>query len=405
MLWNEGTRIAIWGAGYRGRKLYYQIRHIYDVVCFIDNHPQESMIDDIPIILPDSLDYKDLKVIIGVERYHDICIQCKKMGLIFGEQYVPYNMIRGSEIDLILLGQLFDQENIKNVFDKIKGNKKTVLIIGNCQTESIKRIMKSSKAFMQEFIILNIPMIHMVTEEQVNVLKKCKHIFANLNLCITQKISFNNAFSDFYSTENIKKIIGKDTKLVLIPTIFFDIYFPQTIHQEYQNEDLKQVGILSFPYGDCILNELGKKYKKDDILEITKSDRLFSENFLKWFYKYRIEQLKEREMSCDVHILDYILDNYQKRLLFYSKNHPTNEVLIELVKRLMQYLGYYDVNCEDIELPALNTWQELIYPSVKKTYDLEFSKITYLDGVFDEPCSFDEYIESYLSCVVKKRRI
>ena len=50
-------------------------------------------------------------------------------------------------------------------------------------------------------------------------------------------------------------------------------------------------------------------------------------------------ELKKREEDVDVVISDYISENYDKRQLFYSFNHPINEVLVEYVWRILDFLG------------------------------------------------------------------
>jgi hypothetical protein len=401
-MWNKGSSIAIWGSGFRGRKLYYQIRYKYNVVCFIDQNHQGEKLDGIPIIHPEKIKDIDLRIIIAIEKYRDICMQCKKWGMKFYERYITYDMLNMTALNLVFIGELVGIENLEIICSKLIGKKKTALIIGNCQTAGIKKIMCSSPTFMEEYIVIDVPMIHLITESEKEILEKCKFVFNNLSLLITQIISENNSFFDFFCTENIRKIIGDNTKLVLIPTLYFDIYFPQTIHQSVVISELEEVGILTFPYGDCIINELSEKYTVKDIVEIIKSDNFFTAQFLKIFFDYRIETLKERENKCDIHILDYILENYKKKLLFYSKNHPNAEVLIELTKRLMLYLGYQDINCENMVLEGFDKWQELIYPSVSKALSLEFIKTNYLDDLFDKPCTFEEYVESYCSCMKDK---
>lgn len=81
LAWNENIDIAIWGTGYYGRKMYYKYRHRYNVKCFIDNYPREQSIEGIPVIMPEKA--QNIKILIAVEKYEEICHQCKSLGKSF----------------------------------------------------------------------------------------------------------------------------------------------------------------------------------------------------------------------------------------------------------------------------------------------------------------------------------
>ena len=168
------------------------------------------------------------------------------------------------------------------------------MIIGNCQTEYIRKYMCQCKKFIDDYVFISLPMIHRINQNDENALKKNKYIFENCSLCITQIISENNEFSHFLSTDNVLKLIGNKTKIIKIPVLYFDVYYPQTIHQRKSLETLKSVGILSFPYGDCILDELSQKYSSEEIVEIVKYDNFFPRDFLNRFLEERIESLQEK---------------------------------------------------------------------------------------------------------------
>lgn len=352
---------------------------------------------DIPVVLPDEMD--NIKILIAVKQYLAICQQCKSMGKRFFEDYLPFDFFEYTEIDIIMLDKIVGSENVREVLVRLIGNRKIAIVIGNCQTEYIQKFMRGSCKFMQHYLFIKIPMIHMINSEKEQILKEHQFIFQKCSLCITQEISNNNGFSEFLCTENLCKIMDRNTQIVKIPILYFDIYYPQTVHQYNPIEILKEVGVLSFPYGDCILDELAKRYTSSEIVEIVRIENFFSSDFLENFRKDRIKKLKEREKRCDIKILDYILDNYKKELLFYSKNHPSNKVIIELVKRIFEFLGYNDFQGDSIICNELNMWQELIYPSVYKAYELQFEKETYMDPALDESCCFETMVTNYVSYV------
>lgn len=397
LAWEKKTDIAIWGIGHYGMKMYYKYRHSYNVKYFIDSYPRKQRINGIPVILPK--DIPNIKILIAVEKYTEICRQCDNLGKKFLQDYLPYDFFEYTEIDICRLNEIIGTGDVQGTFDQLLRNQRIAIIVGNCQTEYIQKYMCQSKKFISEYIFVKIPMIHMMDSEREMVLKQNQYIFKKCSLFLTQIISENNGFSKFLSTENICNLLGNTTKVVKIPVLYFDIYFPQTIHQRKEIQELKEVGILSFPYGDCILDDLSTRYSSGEIVEIVKDEQLFSKTFLSNFREYRINQLKEKEKECNVIILDYILENYRKELLFYSKNHPCNKLLIELVRRILELLGINDFEPSLKLCREMDSWQEIIYPSVVKEYGLRFQKNTYKDAALNQECDFEDIVRYYLSYV------
>lgn len=226
------------------------------------------------------------------------------------------------------------------------------------------------------------------------LLQECKFIFEESDLIITQHIS--NMAGGILGTENLLKMIGKHTEIVYIPNLWFDGYFPQHRHP-YIKIDLG--GRYAFPYADSIIDELIKRYSVYDVIKIIKSDNFFLKKFLRDFFEYRISDLAKREKQCDIKMLDYVISNWKKELLFYSVNHPSNKVIFEETKRLLNYLGYSDFESERIDISELNCCQVIIYPSVKLNYGLEFTHNFYTDVCFEGKADIDEYIMQYVSYI------
>ena len=63
MKWEKGTEIAIWGTGKIGRRIYLKYRQEYSVKYFIDNYPKVKSIDDVPVVQPEELREKNIKIL------------------------------------------------------------------------------------------------------------------------------------------------------------------------------------------------------------------------------------------------------------------------------------------------------------------------------------------------------
>lgn len=401
--WEKGIEIAIWGTGKCARKFYLRYCHYFKVKYFIDNFPKEDFLDQVSIITPEKIAGEEIKIVVAIDKYEEVCDQCRKLGMRFFDDYLPYDLIDFNSLHLMRLCELIEEDDIEIVFHKIVKTNPYCILIGNCQVAAVKEILLSSGQFRSKYFILDIPPIHMITQKQMDIIEKCKFIFQECSLYITQYISCNNHFFPFYATENIQQLVDPRSQLIVIPVLYFDLYFPQTIHQKDTNKLLSEAGILSFPYGDCILNELSKKYTVEDIIKIACLDNLFPAKLLQWMYDTRFEEMQNRESVCDVKIYDYIIEHFREEQLFYSKNHPCKKVFIEFGKRLLEKLGFSDGDVEQARMPILDGWQEIIYPSVASYYGLCFEKTMYLDQIVDEECGLDEIIRLYLFTICDKR--
>ncbi len=401
--WASGTEIAIWGTGVCARKFYFRFRNLYKVKFFIDNFPTQKELNDVRIMSPRELDGIDhIKIVIAIEKYMDVCRQCNELGLRLLDDYLPYDLFDLNSINLIKLYELLDGKNVKAYFEKLIQNRKYALLIGNCQIVNIKRMLLSSKSFQSQYIIIDIPPIYTITEELAEIIESNQYVFENCSLCVTQYIHENNGYIPFLSTDNIKTVVNKSCNILIIPTLYCDLYFPQTVHQDKGNRLLKEVGVTVFPYGDCILNELTKKYSVKEIQEIVKWDNLFPASLLQWHYQTSRAEMLEREKKCDVAISDFILENFTLEQLFYTKNHPVERVFFELGARILEKLGFEDGRVNNVRLQKLDACQELIYPSVSRFYNFAFEKELYLDSLFDGESSMDEMVSMYVTCLEKR---
>lgn len=115
-----------------------------------------------------------------------------------------------------------------------------------------------------------------------------------------------------------------------------------------------------------------------------------------------IEALKEKEKVCDIKISDYVESNYQKRRLFYTVNHPSEEVMTELTERIMRKAFGIKRKIHFRMSPDLSYSIQPIYPSIKRGLNLKFhDKYYWCNKQFDwggshSKLSISEYIDMYI---------
>ncbi len=79
------------------------------------------------------------------------------------------------------------------------------------------------------------------------------------------------------------------------------------------------------------------------------------------------KELEKREQSCDVKISDYIRKHYKEKVLFYGRNHPINEVMFEVTKRILKCLNIRETRkYNEVENDFTLQSQDVpVYPAVK----------------------------------------
>lgn len=198
--------------------------------------------------------------------------------------------------------------------------------------------------------------------------------------------------------------LNKKCKVIRIPNIYFDGYFPQIINVEKYNGKL-------YPRRDKYIDLLFKKgITEEEIVKTIKDIKFLNKEFIEDCVKKSFEILKVREEQCDVKILDYIKSNYIKKQLFYSPNHPINIVIKELTIRILKKLNINDFKFEDEEILDDNKNYSLIgqdcviYPSVIYNLNLTiYNKKYYPNRYINKNLElyFDEYIISYINNCLK----
>lgn len=101
---------------------------------------------------------------------------------------------------------------------------------------------------------------------------------------------------------------------------------------------------------------------------------------------------------------DFVVDNY-KRQIFYSPNHPTQNVLLELSRRILNFMDISDTSFQNTDF-LMSESQSLIgqdipiYPKVKEILGLKNSlNVFYANKYF--PTEFKNFRANYVDFLVE----
>lgn len=288
-----------------------------------------------------------------------------------------------------------DVDKVADVFEYTSKIKKIAVVYGNCQSMYLSALLQRTK-LSEEYIFCMLPWIQNIVDEKVSGFDS--RYMSKISLFVYQIAKLDNAFGENLSTDLILPLLNENCIKVSVPFVYFNAYFPQYIKNK-RNDDTRR-GKGHVPYGDKLIQEYlenGYGIQKTAIL-LGKEDLYTKEQVLE-NYEITIKELEKREEQCDVKILDYLVENYQNQYLFYSPSHPTNLCLIEVVNRVLEYIGMAKEELSVFEGVEENDSAEMyIYPSVKKNLGLNFERkkfCLYRDNSNTPLQSIEEYVQEY----------
>jgi len=114
---------------------------------------------------------------------------------------------------------------------------------------------------------------------------------------------------------------------------------------------------------------------------------------------------RESELNLLIKVSDFIKDNYKKYRLFYTYNHPANEVLYEVVRQLITLLGLKDVVINKAKAELLRYDDFPILPAVAKHLGLTFKAENKGFLVQNKPFTKKQLVKAYCNIYSKHTNI
>lgn len=241
--------------------------------------------------------------------------------------------------------------------------------LGNCQAQALEGWLRQVP---DQIELVTLPPIWLVEEQDVpDILERiqtCDVLFA-------QRLSEDFARRELV-TSRLKAEFGD--RLVSWPNIYFDGYFPGI---SYRYSEYGRIhGPLDEYHWDLIESAWREGVDAETCVKRLTGDAIFER------YPDPVSQslgnLANRERGLDVGIADYLAANLHWQRLFYSMNHPVNELLFEMLHRLFAYigerkrikgLGEYGFPLNKIILPVL--------PAISRRYRINFGENDVTRGV------------------------
>lgn len=252
-----------------------------------------------------------------------------------------------------------------------------------------------------------------INYEYIRENKTLPEEFKDADIFIYQNYNSDKHVKDYDLDNIIKNVLKPDCKTICIPFLFGEALFSYDMRHSPNNfktiSDEKPFGY--FAYGFDIIDDkmIGLDIKNytdsdkekliEDIYEYCMSENAITDEQMKYYYDRSFSYLESKIMSGDLpFLLDYIKENFTKNRLWYNRNHPTGELMKELVRGVFELMGLI-FQCDDadfIVLDNLKDWEMPILPCVKKYYNMTFDDTCssiWNPSILDKKSFIREYIK------------
>jgi glycosyltransferase involved in cell wall biosynthesis len=283
-------------------------------------------------------------------------------------------------------------------------------IYGNCQTESLRDFLLSSKAFRRRYLFEETPgrLVHMMSEDQVKEFHKRIYRIDEL---ITQPIGNNFRSSPEFSSEAILGKLRPDARVLMLPNLFFTGYAPDSYCVTFRKTFLQEpmpVHDVNFIYS--YLKHGGRREDvRADYRRKLADPKFYSAKFIRAHVEKNIAELSAREADARqkfkgerVHCYAYskfVAHWYDKVLLHYSDAHPTEFVFRNLAQEILEYRGLDD------DLQPVVLGEKGVVPFYR-SIDAELGLNACSTPIYvnNREVSFEDYFQRYCNAYDKLKR-
>jgi hypothetical protein len=201
-----------------------------------------------------------------------------------------------------------------------------------------------------KYDFIEIPPVQKLAQKDIEYIYE---VLPKVDILIIQNISDNYKNNKKLSTKSIIFNTKKECKIIHIPNCYFDFYYPNLIYLDSYDVTLQEFyhdkNLLNLYFSNnSDYNTITKKY-----CDIMKNKDLYDEKYLlsKAYNSLREMKKRENEMKHDIKISDFIENNFKKKLLFYTINHPTKYLLNYICEKICEILNiqYVEQNLDPME--------------------------------------------------------
>lgn len=241
---------------------------------------------------------------------------------------------------------------------------KNILFYGNCQLEKIKDILclPSTSYNINYIFCFNTTLSDLEFDK----------ILKDSDIIITQPIEDNYRDMYYLSSNYIVNKCNPNSVIIFVNNCHLDFYYFDLIYNKF-NTDYCHKNMI-----DCIQNKYDYTYYQQNYIE---NKDLKTSNELNEIFHQTICNLEERFKKMHqytkyntyfINIIDFIKENYKKKLLFYTFNHPTKYLLQFIAEKIIQILCI--PNTINYNLDPFSNDKFILYSCLQKVVDFDIKE-------------------------------
>jgi hypothetical protein len=244
--------------------------------------------------------------------------------------------------------------------------KKTCVIFFNCHGSEITHQLLGSKQFSNIYNIHHIALYDYIKGYKYgnndDLIDEHKHLIQNCDMIILQYI------------QKDRKVIHQDYIKSLLKTDCTSIIIPHYSFSGYQ-----------YPYDITKDDNISETKTKDELNNYINNLFIDKKKEISLHLESELNHIKDLDVYSDISCYQFVKDNYNKNLLFYSRSYPTYHLFHFLSQKILDKIGISDIIKPIWSSYAVSSLGPIL-PNVKKYLELNF------DLRFNYGCNLLEYI-------------
>lgn len=244
-----------------------------------------------------------------------------------------------------------------------------IVVVGNCQARPIGHCLSQ---YNKNFTVLEPLIVHLLTNSDVEVIS---HTLMEADVIVSQQLN-ESYHIECLRTENLKQRYG--SKLVVIPNIFLTKYCPDLVY--ISSPELGRLPSMLDIYHSRIIFEAWRSNESKTSVLSCLDDKDYWNNEYHDNVSKSIAELKKRDMESDITVFDIIENVSEKDRPFFTFNHPSNQVLAALSKRILEHINEPWPSNLKINKEPLSSIIAPVFEGAKKAFDYKFDRPSYCVG-------------------------
>ncbi|MDR1946672.1 MAG: hypothetical protein LBQ51_05845 [Desulfovibrio sp.] len=260
---------------------------------------------------------------------------------------------------------------------------KTCLLHANCQGEELETLLRASRAFSSVYRI-----VRRTNYTREPILPE------DLDSCSLFLYQQLGAHWGDLASEALLRRLPAQARSVRIPNLFFKGYWPFWTAS----------GPISF--GDSLLNRLvDEGASKEVILGVYLRGKVAVPADFQALFEESPATAVADDPEDVFGLGGYIQENWKKRMLFHTVNHPGAELLSLTADGVLRLLGFPPLSgeeradvCRGGLFPSYADFDLPVHPATAAFHGLPFAGQGALFNIFGRAMTFEQYVSRYIDC-------